>query len=131
MSEFWEHGFRGASVRKICARAGASANAITYHFGSKEKLYQEILDQFAKLQLEQARSALPEELRSSEEFEIRLEMFVNQILEVYLNNRESLLISLREFEQLPQNVDDGVINELIEISHTLSNYIQLGKTTGL
>jgi len=130
VSEFWEHGYRGASVRKICARAGVSANAITYHFGSKKKLYQEILNQFAKLQLEQARSALPEELRSQEEFEIRLEMFVSQILEVYLNNRESLLISLREFEQLTQDMDDEAINELIEIGNTLSQYIQRGKDQG-
>lgn len=130
VSEFWEHGYRGASVRKICARAGVSANAITYHFGSKKKLYQEILDQFAKLQLEQARSALPQELRSQEEFEIRLEMFVGQILEVYLNNRESLLISLREFEQLSPDMDDEAISELIEIGNTLSQYIQLGKTQG-
>ena len=36
VAEFWTHGYRGASVRDICARAGASSNAITYHFGSKE-----------------------------------------------------------------------------------------------
>lgn len=36
---FSEKGFRGATVRQICARAGANVAAINYHFDSKEKLY--------------------------------------------------------------------------------------------
>jgi len=130
VSEFWEHGYRGASVRDICGRAGASSNAITYHFGSKEKLYQEILDQFAALQLEQAQTALSGELRSQEEFEIRLEMFLTQILVTYLDNRETLLVALREFEQLPPQSDGSAIRELIEINRTLSNFVQKAKDQG-
>ncbi|MHA1127750.1 MAG: TetR/AcrR family transcriptional regulator, partial [Alphaproteobacteria bacterium] len=128
--EFWEHGYRGASIRKICTRAGASANAITYHFGSKEKLYQEILDQFAALQLAQVDSVLLDELRSQEEFEIRLEMFLTQLLEAYLNNRESLLIALREFEQLSKENDDGAVREIIKRNHAISTYIQKAKDKG-
>ena len=130
VTEFWAHGYRGASVRDICARAGASSNAITYHFGSKEKLYQEILDRFAALQLEQAHMALSGELRSQEEFEIRLEMFLTQILVTYLDNRETLLIALREFEQLPPQSDVSAIRELIEINHSLSNFVQKAKDQG-
>ncbi|MGR3342678.1 MAG: TetR/AcrR family transcriptional regulator [Paracoccaceae bacterium] len=130
VTEFWEHGYRGASVRDICARAGASSNAITYHFGSKQKLYQEILDRFAVLQLEQAHMALSGELRSQEEFEVRLEMFLTQILVTYLDNRETLLIALREFEQLPPQSDGSAIRELIEINHSLSNFVQKAKDQG-
>ncbi len=130
VTEFWEHGYRGASVRDICARAGASSNAITYHFGSKEKLYQEILDRFAALQLEKTQTALAGELRSPEEFEVRLEMFLAQLLETYLDNRETLLITLREFEQLPPDSDDSALRELIEINHSLSNFIQKAKDKG-
>ncbi len=130
VTEFWEHGYRGASVRDICARAGASSNAITYHFGSKEKLYQEILDRFAALQLEQTHMALSGELRSQEEFEVRLEMFLTQILVTYLDNRETLLVALREFEQLPPQSDGSAIRELIEINRTLSNFVQKAKDQG-
>jgi len=130
VSEFWKHGFRGASVRKICTQAGVSSNAITYHFGSKEKLYQEILNNFARLQLEQAHSILPAELRSQEEFQIRLEVFINQILEIYMTNRESLLIALREFEQLHQNDEVGVASELIQINLSLATYIDRAKAKG-
>lgn len=40
---FAEHGFEGASVRLIIAKAKANQAAINYHFGGKEGLYREVL----------------------------------------------------------------------------------------
>jgi len=40
---FAEHGYDGASVRAIVARARANQAAINYHFGGKEGLYLEVL----------------------------------------------------------------------------------------
>ena len=43
---FAEKGYRDATVRQICKRAGtANINAVNYYFGSKEQLYKEILEQ--------------------------------------------------------------------------------------
>ncbi len=130
VSEFWAHGFRGASVRDICKRAGASSNAITYHFGSKAKLYREILDRFAALLLDHTHAALSVELRSQQEFEIRMEMFLSELLEIYLSNRKTVLIALRAFEQLLPNDDDSAVRELLEINHSLSNFVQRAKDKG-
>jgi TetR/AcrR family transcriptional regulator len=38
------HGYDGASVRAITARAGANLGAITYHFGSKEALHEAVIE---------------------------------------------------------------------------------------
>jgi AcrR family transcriptional regulator len=129
-SLFSLHGYRGASVREICSRAGASANAITYHFGSKEQLYRDILDRFASLQLEHAETLLLADPKSRQEFVIRLELFFGQLLEAYLENRETLLILVREFEHLLPYGDDGVIGEMLKTSFAISEFIKRATDLG-
>lgn len=41
------HGYDGASVRMITERAGANLGAVTYHFGSKERLYAAVVGSVA------------------------------------------------------------------------------------
>jgi AcrR family transcriptional regulator len=40
---FAERGYKGTSIRAITDRAGANLGAVTYHFGSKQKLFHEVL----------------------------------------------------------------------------------------
>ena len=42
---FARRGYDGASVREIAAEAEANLGAITYHFGSKRKLYEKVLEE--------------------------------------------------------------------------------------
>lgn len=41
--EFAARGYEKATVRDICVRAGANVSAVNYHFGDKQKLYEEVI----------------------------------------------------------------------------------------
>ena len=49
---FAECGFRSATVRRICERAGVNIAAINYYFGGKEKLYSEVLRHWSEYALD-------------------------------------------------------------------------------
>ncbi|MGW0432270.1 TetR/AcrR family transcriptional regulator [Micromonospora sp. NPDC003197] len=65
MAEFSAHGYAGARIRSIAARAGVNQQLLSYYFGDKEGLYQAMSQQWQQRQRELAPpgTAMPEQLR--------------------------------------------------------------------
>ncbi|MEP6663511.1 MAG: CerR family C-terminal domain-containing protein [Verrucomicrobiota bacterium] len=75
---FAQVGFRAATVRAICERAGANIAAVNYHFGDKEKLYLEVL----RFTQEAALKKYPTDLglKKGASAELRLKAFIRSFL---------------------------------------------------
>ncbi len=81
---FAASGFEGASVRNICKAAGVNAQAIHYHFGSKEKLYVAVLKRFADEQDAIVGRLVTTAAASVEDLRTRLLFFLDTALEFWV-----------------------------------------------
>lgn len=107
---FAERGFKAASVREICARAGANVAAVNYHFGDKEGLYTEVL----KYALRCAREKYPPDLglKPGATWEERLKAFIHSFL-------------LRIFDEGPQACHGKLLSrEMIEPTKALDALVE-------
>ena len=58
---FGQRGFDGASIRAITREAGTNLGAVTYHFGSKRKLYSAVLERGLRPMADRVRAAAASE----------------------------------------------------------------------
>jgi TetR/AcrR family transcriptional regulator, regulator of cefoperazone and chloramphenicol sensitivity len=73
---FAERGFRDATVREICTRAGANIAAVNYYFQGKEELYAQVVD-YAQSCM---RQAYPLQIDPAAPAEQRLVQFIRGFL---------------------------------------------------
>ena len=107
---FAASGFRNATVREICRRAGANVAAINYHFGDKEKLYAEVL-RYAHSKAMEKHPLLPD-VGPDATPEKKLRAFVHSLL-------------LRIFDQGPAAWHGKLMSrEMIEPSAALDSLVE-------
>ena len=105
---FAQHGFKGASVRMIADQANVNLSAISYHFGSKESLYWEVIhDCFHWLS-----SIISTTVESNDSIEdIFAELFVKMS-----EHSDYTVSAMKTFlsDMAPQQTDDPKIDDFLK-----------------
>ena len=89
-SLFAEHGYDGVSIRDIVSKAGVNLAAIHYHFGTKQKLYQEIIATYLK----QVRQSVQELAQSPADPREKIRLFTQRyFMMIYHHPRLSSIMA--------------------------------------
>src|SRR5438128_11994294 len=114
-SAFAERGFRDASLREICRRAGANVAAVNYHFRSKDRLYAEVLrGAFARSSRDHPLPPWPAPPRDEAEARGRLKFVIRQVADGVLDPRPARhsMVIMREMLE-PSRALDAVLDEFV------------------
>ena len=121
---FAEQGFDGTSIRDLASRADVNVAMVNYYFGSKDKLFEEMVEQkatFMRGRLEEITNNT--KLSEIEKIDAIVESYVSRLLSQPLFHRvihQELLKGGRE--TLHQNI----INIFAKNTHTLKGIIEQG-----
>lgn len=124
-------GYDGASVRDICTAAGVSANAVHYHFGSKEALYRSILERFTTQRLATAERILGVPAGDGSELRLRLQLFCEETLVALLDEPDVLRMV---FAELPAGFKHGgreVAGAIRRHEQLLTDFLDTARQAGL
>lgn len=103
---FARNGFDATSVRELAKNAQVNLAMISYYFGSKEKLFEAIIEKKASVMLERLKSLNDDASQNPwQKLESLIELYINRIVE----NQNYFLIIQRELlleqrEQFHQNI---------------------------
>ncbi len=93
---FAERGYAGASVRDICKAADASSTMIHHYFGSKEGLYDAIIDEFSSATFDVPLRLIAKPPKTAEDFRLRLELFITETFRALVDQAPVFRILARE-----------------------------------
>lgn len=104
-SLFAQKGYGGTTIKDICIATGMNASLVSYYFGGKEGLFHACLETFGEERLEVAEKMLTPP-KSRQEFEIRLDLFIEELINVYVEQADLAILIHREFEnQTPESME--------------------------
>ena len=116
---FAQENFNAVSIKQIAAASGVNSALISYYFGGKKNLYQEVLyteaDKFLKLQ-ETIRSRMESPLS-------RLRSYVDSIAEMQLKKPYNMHLIYRELLSPQPMFENYVKNRLYKIHQFMSELV--------
>lgn len=122
---FAKHGYSGTSIKEITSAAKANLGAVTYHFGTKDKLYEEVLWSLVSPLLEAVRRASEE----PGEPIVRIEACVRAYFHYVYLHPEGLSIMMHELS-LGRPLPEPIRKTIPHLIATFAALIQNGQRDG-
>ena len=120
---FSEKGFDGSTVKEIADAADVNISLISYHFDGKEGLYRACLEQLGMARLAVAQNVL-QDASSLEEFKLRLQLFIEELLRAHLEEPEVCRIITRECDLQFPIARDIFQNTFLKVYETLVHFFK-------
>jgi AcrR family transcriptional regulator len=125
---FAEHGFEAVSTRMLSKEAGVNIAMIAYYFGSKEKLFEAIVDERLPKSREMLLGFLESDLQPWE----KLSAIINHYVEKIFNDSSFTKLIYRELslQQRPAH-RERILNGILENWEIMSKIIEEGQNKGV
>jgi len=129
-SLFARRGLSGTSIRDIAEAASLNSSLISYYFESKEGLYRACVQEIAKASLEMTRKVL-QPPGNAAEFRVRLAMFLDGIFQLFLEDRDTGLILIREYDRLHSPAEEIFRTSFLEVFRHIVEFFSEAQDHGL
>ncbi len=120
-------GFEGVTIRDISEATGANPALVSYYFGDKIGLYRKCLENIGNKRLAFAERFLVMAPSSPEDVRLRLALFVEDIIESYLEDPTAMLLVHRECENQTNLSEDIFRKIFVAVFDHLKNFLAMSQ----
>lgn len=120
---FATQGLSGTGIREIANKAGLNSSLVSYHFGGKAGLYRACIEDIAGQVLKMATQTL-EPPRTKADFAAHLQFFIKQMIPLFLEDRNTGLILIREYDRLHSPASDVFQKSLLQVLKKIQTFFK-------
>jgi AcrR family transcriptional regulator len=126
---FARKGLSGTSIRDIAQAAKMNSSMISYYFEGKEGLYRACIEEIAQASLSMTRKVLQPPANLTE-FKLRLKMFLDEIFQLFLEDRDTGLILIREYDRVQSPAQQIFRDSFLKILNVIVAFFRAAQSGG-
>jgi AcrR family transcriptional regulator len=126
---FARKGLTGTSIRDIASEAKLNSSLISYYFQGKDGLYRACIEEIAQNSLQMTKKVL-QPAANETEFKLRLQMFLDNIFQLFLEDRDTGLILIREYDRQNSPAADIFRESFLKIHGVIEGFFKHAQSEG-
>lgn len=127
---FARKGLTGTSIRDIAQAAKINSSMISYYFEGKEGLYRACIEEIAQTSMQMTQKVLQPPANEAE-FRVRLQMFLDNIFALFLEDRDTGLILIREYDRQHSPAGQIFRESFLKVLDGLVTFFKDGQKRGV